>query len=86
MNLFLLSLVSCDYDILLAKTNFFIMLTLARTSHRPVRYTDASGILRNADCERNRQGKMKYSRFAGLHHSVLHKSEKYVDYTFDYIF
>ena len=30
--------------------------------------------------------KMTYSRFAGFHHSILHKSEKYVDYTFDYIF
>ncbi len=84
MNLF--CLVSCDYDMLLTKINFQIMLTLARTSHRPVRYTDASGILRNADCERNGQGKMTYSRFAGFHHSILHKSEKYVDYTFDYIF
>ena len=45
-NLFFL--VSCDYDMLLTKINFQIMLTLARTSHRPVRYTDASGILRNA--------------------------------------
>lgn len=57
-NLFFL--VSCDYDMLLTKINFQIMLTLARTSHRPVRYTDASGILRNADCERNGQGKKLY--------------------------
>ena len=56
----LFCLVSCDYDMLLTKINFQIMLTLARTSHRPVRYTDASGILRNADCERNGQGKKLY--------------------------
>ena len=53
----LFCLVSCDYDMLLTKINFQIMLTLARTSHRPVRYTDASGILRNADCESDGQGK-----------------------------
>ena len=35
--------------------------TLARTSHRPVRYTDASGILRNADFEMNEQGKKVYT-------------------------
>ena len=54
----LFCLVSCDYDMLLTKINFQIMLTLARTSHRPVRYTDASGILRNADCESGGQEKM----------------------------
>lgn len=32
----------------LTDLSFNISKTLARTSHRPVRYTDASGILRNA--------------------------------------
>ena len=69
-----------------AKTIVDKRQTLARTSHRPVRYTDASASFGTLTVKETDKEKMTSSRFAGFHHSILHKSEKYVDYTFDYIF